>query len=218
MLQLRRRYLHAGKRAPTFRQIVIARQGIKREGVSIQMVFKIKDAWESGAGKFGLVPGTVGILLLQEPGDGALNGRIIRAHCREEADQTPSRLRCSALTFAFQCRIVIGENRLTETAIAILNGAQPIGSTMAIRLIGHPDLFERPQDSASSINVIYAPAPEPGTIRSLFMPDKGACSLNHRMIGRPTHLSKTFDRAGGDVRSGRAQHRIVVSKRNVIQK
>src|ERR1700722_2951781 len=50
------------------------------------------------------------------------------------------------------------------------------------------------------------------------MPDKGACSLNHRMIGRPTHLSKTFDRARSDVGSGRVQHGVVVGKRNVIEK
>src|SRR5580700_6684983 len=99
MLQLRRRYLHTSKRTPTFRQIVVARQGIKREGVSIQMIFKIKDARKSGAGKFGLIPGTVRILLLQEPGYGALNGRVVRADRGEEADQTPSGLRCSALPF-----------------------------------------------------------------------------------------------------------------------
>src|ERR1700722_812106 len=121
MLQLRRRNLHTGKRTPTFRQIVIARQRVEREGVSIQMVFKIKDARKPGAGKFGLVPGTVRILLLQEPGYGALNGRIVRAHCGEQADQSPSGLRGSALPFAFERRIVIGENRLTETAVAILN-------------------------------------------------------------------------------------------------
>src|ERR1700722_3369441 len=121
MLQLRRRNLHTGKRTPTFRQIVVARQGIKREGVSIQMILKIKNARESGAGKFGLVPGAVRILLLQEPGDGALNGRIIRADCGEETDQTPSGLRCSALPFALERGIVIGKNRLAETTVAILN-------------------------------------------------------------------------------------------------
>ena len=85
------------------------------------MIFKIKDAWESGAGKFGLVPGTVRILLLQEPGYGALNGRIIRADRGEETDQTPSGLRCSALPFAFERRIVIGKDRFAETTVAILN-------------------------------------------------------------------------------------------------
>ena len=85
------------------------------------MIFKIKDAWESGAGKFGLVPGTVRILLLQEPGNGALNGRIIRAHCGEETDQTPSGLRGSALPFALERGIVIGKDRFAETAVAVLN-------------------------------------------------------------------------------------------------
>src|ERR1700721_4867171 len=89
MLQLRRGNLHTDKRTSTFRQIVVTRQGIKREGVSIQMIFKIKDAWESGAGKFGLVPGTVRILLLQEPGNGALNGRILRHHWGGEPDRPP---------------------------------------------------------------------------------------------------------------------------------
>src|SRR5580704_1421864 len=143
MLQLHRRYLHTSKRTPTFGQIVVTRQCIKRERVSIQMIFKIKDTGEPCAGEFGLIPGAVRILLLEEPRDSSFNRRIVWTCRRQEADQAPRRLRGSALPFSLERGIVVGKDRLAESAVAILDGTQPVGSALAIRLIGNADLFER---------------------------------------------------------------------------
>src|ERR1700726_1165650 len=121
MLQLRRRNLHATKRTPTFGQIVVARQGIQREGVSIQMVFKIKDAWEPGASEFRFVPGAVRILSLEEPCDSSLNRRIVRTDGCKQTNQAPGRLRRSTLPFSLQGGIIIGKDRLAESTVTILN-------------------------------------------------------------------------------------------------
>src|ERR1700683_3888524 len=108
MLQLRRGNLHTAKISPALAHVVITRQGVKREGVSIQVILKIKDAGESCARKFRLVPGSIRILLLQKPGHSAFDTRIVRTAGCEQPDQAPGRLRCSALTFALPRRVVVG--------------------------------------------------------------------------------------------------------------
>src|SRR6202789_1656654 len=100
MLQLRRGNLHTAKISPALAHVVITRQGVKREGVSIQVILKIKDAGESCARKFRLVPGSIRILLLQKPGHSAFDRRIVGTACGEQSDKTPACCRGVALPFA----------------------------------------------------------------------------------------------------------------------
>src|SRR5580658_8787610 len=115
MLQLRRGNLQSGERPAALTQIVIACERVEREGVSIQVILQIKNTGETGAGKFRLVPGPIGILLLEEPCHGSLNRRIIRTSSGQQTNQAPSGLRRSALSFAFQRRIIIRKYRHAET-------------------------------------------------------------------------------------------------------
>ena len=100
------------------------------------MIFQIKDAGKPGTGKFGLIPSAVRILMLQKPCDSALStAGSSGPTVAKQTDQAPSGLRGSALPFAFQRRIVVGEDRLAKTAVRILDRAQPIRGALAVGLI-----------------------------------------------------------------------------------
>src|ERR1700685_2358783 len=106
-------------------QIIIASQSVERERIRVQMVLQVKDLRETGASKLGFVPGAVVVLMRNEPLDGALDGRIVRANAFQKTDQAPGCLRGGTLPFRLQSGIVVGEDGLAEATIGVLDRAEP---------------------------------------------------------------------------------------------
>lgn len=72
--------------------IAKTRERVKWEGIAVKVILQIEHARKSGAGKLGFAPRAIRILLMNEIGDGFLNGRIIRLCAREQSNQAPGRL------------------------------------------------------------------------------------------------------------------------------
>src|SRR6202030_3442340 len=56
--------------------VVVARQGVYRERIAIQVIFQIKDARETGASEIVFAPGAVFVLVANQIGNRASDGRI----------------------------------------------------------------------------------------------------------------------------------------------
>ena len=84
--------LYAWIFSPAFAQIVVSRKRVKRERNSIQMILQIENARETRASKFILVPGSVGVLMRNEPRHGAFGREILRPSRRQQTDQPPGSL------------------------------------------------------------------------------------------------------------------------------
>src|SRR5580704_12027645 len=101
ILQFLSRNLYADELAPTLAHVVIARQGVQRKRVAINVILQIKDAGKSRAGEFRFVPGSVIVLIRHQPRNGTLDAGIVRsAHC-EQSNDRPGRLTpCSSLSLS----------------------------------------------------------------------------------------------------------------------
>src|ERR1700722_15272771 len=63
--------------APALAHVVVARKGVQRKRVAIDVILQIKDAGKSRAGKFVFVPGSVFVLIRHQPGNGALDTSVV---------------------------------------------------------------------------------------------------------------------------------------------
>src|SRR6266446_3524489 len=77
--------------------------------------------------------------------------------------------------------------------------------------------FERAENAAAAVNVIHAPAAEPGAVFGLILEKKFYGALDGRMLGGPAETAEAFDNASGDVGGGRIDHGVVVGERNVAE-
>jgi len=48
--------LQSERFAPTFAHVVEARKRVQRKRISVEVIFQIKDAWKTCAGKFRFIP------------------------------------------------------------------------------------------------------------------------------------------------------------------
>src|SRR5580658_375067 len=93
--------LQAGEGRAALEQIAVTRQRVERETVSIEMVFEIEDPGKTGACEISLVPRTVGILIVDQPGDGAPGSSVFRAREGKKSDYGPGGLRRRADSLPF---------------------------------------------------------------------------------------------------------------------
>src|SRR5207245_8746467 len=77
--------------------------------------------------------------------------------------------------------------------------------------------LERAESSAATVNVVHAPAAEPGAVCGLIFEKKFYGALDGGMLGGPTETAKAFDNAGGDVGGRRIDHGVVVGEGNVAE-
>src|ERR1700747_2459647 len=94
--------------APAFTHIVETCERIERKRISVEVIFQVEDAGETGACKFSFVPRSVFILTFSDPASRALGSRIIWTDRCEQADQRPRCLRSGTLAFSFKRWIVVG--------------------------------------------------------------------------------------------------------------
>src|ERR1700746_3527810 len=106
--------LQSERFAPAFAHVVEARERVKRKRIAVEVIFQIENARKTRASKFRFIPRAVFILVLGKPSSGALGSRIVRPNRCKQADQSPRGLRCGALAFAFERRVVVGKNRFAE--------------------------------------------------------------------------------------------------------
>src|SRR6266849_9462895 len=199
------------------RLIGIAREGVNREGIPVEVIFQIEDAGKTCAGEIRLAPGAVFPLLMDEIRNGFGDRGVVDVIAGEKPDETPSALRSGARALAFRERLVIAAQGFAEAAVGLLHGAKQGDGTLAVIARCERNGLERAQDAAAAVNVVHAPAAEPGAVFGLILEKKFYGALDGGMLGRPAETAKTFDNAGGDVGGRRIDHGVVVGERNVAE-
>src|SRR6266478_548013 len=142
--------LESGVVFRTTRLIGIAREGVDRERIAIEMILQIEDAGKTGAGEIRLAPGAVVPLLVDEIGNGFGDRGVVDVSAGEKADETPSGLRSGARALAFRERLVIAAQGFAETAVGLLHGAKPGDGPLAVIAGCERNGLERTQDAAGS--------------------------------------------------------------------
>ena len=92
--------LEGGKIFDAAREIGVTRESVDGKGIAVEMIFQVEDAGKTGAGEIGFGPGAVGLLLVDEVGDGFGDGGIVDAGAGEKSDQAPGGLRSGARALA----------------------------------------------------------------------------------------------------------------------
>src|SRR6266550_285573 len=88
---------------------------------------------------------------------------------------------------------------------------------LAVIARGQRNGFQGAQYAAGSVNVVDAPAAEPGTVVGLVFQQKLHGALNGGMLRGPAKPAEALDHARGDIGCGRIDHRVVIRKRNVAE-
>src|SRR5437763_16780826 len=134
------------------------------------MVLQVEDLREAGAGKPGLVPGAVPVLGAEEvvqAAEDVLAGDVAGG---DQAHQRPGGLGGGARPLAAQAGIVVGRAGLAPAAVLILRRAEPLRRFLQVWL---PNVFadtrQALEDLLGAVDVVHAPAPEPGPIRLLLL-------------------------------------------------
>src|SRR6202521_6371292 len=149
------------------------------------MIFQVKDAWETRAGEIRLAPRAIFFLLVHEVGNRFDDGGLVDIRAREQPNQTPSRLRGRARSLPFCGRHLIASQRLAEAAVGLLHRAKPEHGALAVIARGQRNGFQGAQYTAGSVNVVDAPAAEPGTVVGLVLQQKLHGALNGGMFRGP---------------------------------
>src|SRR5579859_2986543 len=113
-------------------QVAIPRERVQRKIIPVKVIFQIKDARETGARKLLFVPGTIGILLLEQVPHGVGHCRIVFVGRGQKANQAPCGLRRSAGALPLYLWIVVRRDRFAEAAVVVLDCTQPRHGTLAI--------------------------------------------------------------------------------------
>src|SRR4051812_15754829 len=102
-----------------------------------------------------------------------MGGLAERVAGGEQAEHGPRCLRGSAITRSLQIRVVIRAEGFTPTVVRVLHHAQPLGGLLDHGLI-LVDAYriEPAQHLHGAVDVIHAPAAEPGAILLLFFADE----------------------------------------------
>src|SRR5882762_8788118 len=181
------------------------------------MILQIKNSRETGAGEIWLAPGAVFPLFVDEIGNGSSDRGVVDVGAGEKADEAPRGLRSGARPLAFGERLVIAAQRLSEAAVGLLHGAKPGDGALAVIARCERNGFERAENSAAAVNVVHAPAAEPGAVAGLILEQESYRALDGGMLGGPAETAEAFDNAGGDVSGRRIDHGVVVGERNVAE-
>ena len=181
------------------------------------MVLQVKDAGETGAGKFRLAPGTIRFLAMNQVSHCFLDRRIFHSRAREQADESPRSLRGGAGALSLGGRQIVAEKRFAKAAVHFLDAAEPDDRALAEFSRGERNGFQGAQDPARSVNVIDAPAAEPRTVFALILQQKLHCALNDGVVGRPAMAAEALNDTSGDVGCRRVNHSVVIGKGNVAE-
>src|SRR4029077_14307371 len=100
--------------------------------------------------------------LVNEIGNGFADGRIADVDPRKQTDQPPGGLRSRAGTLALGGWRFVTSQRLAKAAVSLLDGAKPDHRALAVIAGGQRNRFQGAQNAAGSVNIIDAPAREPG--------------------------------------------------------
>ena len=99
------------------------------------MVAEVEDLRESGARKFPLGPGAVGLLAVGEPADPPLDGPGVGSAGGHEAGDRPGGLRRRRWSNARKRRVGIALGRLAPAPIVLLVGIEPGGGPGHQRIV-----------------------------------------------------------------------------------
>ncbi len=192
-----------------------ARQRHEREIQAIQVIFQVEDLGEAGAGEQVFAPVAVLALRGQQIVDAGADRFACPARRPPAGRAVPRR---SATRSACPCprgRIVVTAARFAPAAAGLLHILQP-GRRAADHRILHveADAAKPTQHLPGAIDVVDAPAADPGTALLLRLPQefKGAAYL--RMIAAESVMSQCFENAGGDVGAARIEHGVVIGEGN----
>ena len=133
------------------------------------MIFQVKDPGKTRAGKFRLAPGAVRFLTMNQVSHSFGNRGVFRPGACKQADESPRRLRSRAGSLPLGRRHVVAQERFAKASVHLLNAAEPTNRALAKLASGKRNGFEGAQNTARSINVIDAPASEPGTVLALIL-------------------------------------------------
>src|SRR5260370_39613927 len=100
----------------------------------------------------------------------------------EKPHDSPGRLRRCTRTYPLQSGIIIGVATLTPSAIGVLEHAQPLRRLLHVGLVvPYSHGFQTTQNTRGAVDIVDAPAPEPGTIWLLLLQDKIDCP-SHALV------------------------------------
>ena len=105
----------------------------------------------------------------------AITARIVR---RQQTHDRPSCLRWRTRPDAFDIGIIIRAARFAPAAVRVLHHAQPFGGLLNIGLVViDANGLQSAQNQHGSVDVVHAPASEPGAVRLLLIAYKLECAF-----------------------------------------
>ena len=183
------------------------------------MVAQVENAREAAAGVGVLPPQAAGILVPAQPGDAALDGRMVDLLCRHQPQQRPGglRRRGGRLLVTAIVELVAGAV-LAPAAIRILDRDQPICSLAHAR----PRPVEargaqRAERRPGAVDVVHAPTAEPVAVGHLVALEIVDAGTHDGGVRRLAELGQHADAARADVRGRRIEQRAVIGEGNVVE-
>ena len=194
-----------------------AAKGANRKGQPVEVVVQVEVAREAGSGELRLVPGAVRALGFRQPADPALGGLAVALAGGEQREQRPRGLRRGGRALAGPGRrVVVGAQVLAPAAVGVLVRPQPGDRTADRRLARlDPGGDQGGHDRARAVDVVRAPAAEPGPVGLLVLQQPDHAAAAGGLAGK-TLGGERLDDVRGDVGARRVDHRAEVAERQLV--
>ncbi len=185
-----------------------------REDQPVQVVVDVEVAGEAGAGELRLVPGPVGPLRADQQLDAAPAAPVALPG-REQREQRPGRLRRGRRAAADPRRVAVGAQVLAPAAVGVLLRLQPARPPAGSRPVRRgPRPRPAPARGAGAVDVVGAPAAEPGAV-GLLVPQQPVDAAVASGTPRRPACGEHLDHVRGDVGGRRVDDRAEVAERQL---
>src|SRR5580692_10588351 len=188
-----------------------------RKRQPVQVVVQVEVAREAGSGEVRLVPGPVRALRLRQPADAALGRLALLLARREQRQQRPRGLRGGGRAPTGPVLgVVVGAHVLAPAAVLVLVLLEPGDGPADLRLARlDARRDQRGNDRAGAVEVVGAPAAEPGPVFLLVLEQPDDASPAGGLVRQPLGR-EGLDDVRGDVGAWRVDHRPEVAERQLV--
>src|SRR6266852_8093771 len=155
----------------------------QREVMRVHLVAQIEVVRKTGARKLAVLPPSVVVLPFFEPGHPAPRAFAELVLSGKHPDQCPRGLRRRACAFAFECRILVAEARLTPAAIGMLHRLEPFDRAFNPGLVRIDANRAQPGERREgAVDIADTPAAPPRTVALLVALEPRYRPARHRMV------------------------------------
>ena len=199
-------------------QVLPAAKAHDGEVESVEVVSEVEDFGEACACEPGFIPGACGELCLEEVMDAAEDGGMLWAIDGHEGHGSPGGLAWGGGALAAEGGVFVGIGGFAEGAVGFLVVEEPAsGELDPLAVHGVADFSEAAEDLPGAVDVVDAPATEPGAIGFLGGADELDGFGDGGVIGEEAVVAEAFEGSACDIGAGGILDGVMVGEGDVFE-